>query len=210
MVFDAGAAQANVFVGGTDGSTINAGAGGGSFFSTAGELYNFGTSATQTFVGLGGSDTLSGTQGSVAPVVFALGSTGLTISAPSPPVTVVSSATAGTVDASRTAGGDDFFIGYGAGGNESLTSSATGPETFVVGANPTAMGNSISIWAWHPGDVFYLTGFTAADTATMDAAIVVKDESHGPGDLEFKLSDNTSVTFLVSHPDHFDGAGAAY
>ena len=211
QVFDVGSAQANVFVGGTAASTINAGAGGGSFFGgTAGERYNFGTGHAQVFVGTGGSDTLSGGAGAVAPVIFASGAEKLTIADVGGPVTVVSFAAGGVIDASQTAGNNNFFAGYGSLGNQTLVGATTGADTFVIGANPSATATSITIDNWHGGDVFYLTGFTAADTATMDGAVAGSLAQGAVGDLSFTLADNTTITFVGQHPTNFDGAGAAF
>ena len=207
--FDAGTAQANVFVGGTGTSTINAGAGGGSFFGgTVGDRYNFGTGNAQVFVGSGGADTLSGAAGTVAPVVFASGAERMTISDVSTPVTVVSFAAGGVIDASQTAGNNSFFAGYGSQGNQTLVGAMTGAgDTFVASANPAATATSLTIADWRGGDVFYLSGFTAADTTTMDTAIALIQASHGPrGDLSFTLADNTTITFSVTHPTNFDAA----
>ena len=211
QVFDVGGGQANVFVGGTAASTINAGAGGGSFFGgAAGERYNFGTGAAQVFVGSGGSDTLSGAAGTVAPVIFASGAENMTIADVAGPVTVVSFAAGGVIDASQTAGGNNFFAGYGAGGNQTLVGATTGADTFVVGANPSATPTTITIDNWHSGDVFYLTGFTPDDTATMDGSIAGSLAQGAAGDLAFRLADNTLISFVGQHPTNFDGAGAAY
>ena len=212
-VFDVGTAQANVFVGGTAASTINAGAGGGSFFGgTAGDQYNFGTGNAQTFVGLGGSDTLSGAEGSVAPVIFAVGAEKLTITVPSPPVTVVSFAAGGVIDASATFGMNSFFAGFGSEGNQTLIgSNAGGGDTFIAGANPSATPTTITIDNWHSGDVFYLAGFTPADTTTMDTAISNSVAQGAFSNLVFTLADNTTISFVGQHPTNFYApVGAAF
>jgi len=211
QVFDVGSGQANVFVGGTAASTINAGAGGGSFFGgTAGDRYNFGTGSAQVFVGSGGADTLSGAAGTVAPVVFASGAERMTIADVSTPVTVVSFAAGGVIDASQTAGNNSFFAGYGSQGNQTLVGAAAGAgDTFVAGANPAATATSIAIVNWHAGDVFYLTGFTAADTTTMDTAIGNSLAQGSAGDLSFTLADNTTITFVGQHPTNFSAAANA-
>lgn len=213
QVFDLGSAQGNVFVGGTGASTINAGSGGGTFFGgTAGDQYNFGTGGAQVFLGLGGADTLGGGGGTVAPIIFATGAEHMTITASSRPVTVVSFANGGSVDTSATGGNNDFFAGYGVGGNQTLIGSALGVDSmgaatrdqFVVGANAAGTPASIAIENWHAGDVFYLTGFTAADNATMDTAIANSVGSGAKGDLSFTLGDNTTITFVGKHPTAFD------
>ena len=215
--FDLGSAQANVFVGGTAASTVNAGAGAGSFFGgTHGDQYNFGTSQSQVFVGLGGADTLGGAAGTVAPEIFATGAETMTLTG-STPVTVVALTSGGVIDGSGTGGNNIFFAGYGMGGNQTLVGSATqvdpaGAAThdvFVAGANPAATATSITIENWHGGDVFYLTGFTAADTATMDAAVGNSLGQGSAGDLSFTLADNTRITFLGSHPTNFDAPSNA-
>ena len=217
QVFDVGAAQANVFVGGTAASTINAGAGGGTFFGGIhGDSYSFGTGAAQVFLGLGGADTLNGGAGTVAPKIFAIGAEHLVFAAATRSVTVVSFAAGGSIDMSSTAGNDVVFAGYGAGGNQTLIGSptvadATGATThdqFVVGANPSNAPTTVTIDDWHGGDVFYLTGFAAADTTTMDTAIGNGLGRGAVGDLTFTLSDMTTIAFVGSHPTNFGGNAA--
>ena len=209
QVFDVGAAQANVFVGGTAASTINAGTGGGSFFGgTSGDEYNIGTGAQQVFVGLGGADTLNGVSGAVAPTIFAIGAEHMTFTAATKPVTVVSFASGGVIDASSTGGNNVFFAGFGVGGNQTLIGSTQGADVFVAGANSANTPSSITIDNWHSGDVFYLGGFTAGDNTTMDAAIANSLANGAKGDLSFTLSDNTKITFAGNHPTNFSGTSA--
>ena len=213
QVFNVGSAQANVFVGGTGVSTVNAGTGGGSFFGgTNGDNYNFGTGGAQVFLGLGGADTMNGGGGTVAPVIFATGAEHMAVTAATQKVTIVSFANGGSIDTSTTGGGNDFFAGYGVGGNQTLIGSASGVDStgaatsdqFVAGANSNATPATITIDNWHAGDVFYLTGFTAADTATMDAAIDNSLANGAKGDLSFTLGDNTTITFIGNHPTNHD------
>ena len=211
--FDLGSAQGNVFVGGTAASTINAHSGGGSFFGGShGELYNFGTGAAQVFVGTGGSDTLGGGAGTVAPTIFATGAEHLTFTTGTSAVTVVSLANGGSVDLSSTGGNNVVFGGYG--GNQTLigagaaTAGAATHDTFIVGNNASSSPTALTVENWHAGDVFYLTGFTAADTKTMDTAISNDLATGAKGNLSFTLSDNTTVIFLANHPTNFSASAA--
>ena len=213
--FDLGSAQGNVFVGGTAASTINAHSGGGSFFGGShGELYNFGTGAAQVFVGTGGSDTLGGGAGTVAPTIFATGAEHLTFTAGTSAVTVVSLANGGSVDLSSTGGNNVVFGGYG--GNQTLigagaavdSAGAATHDTFIVGNSPNSAPTALTVENWHAGDVFYLTGFTAADTKTMDTGISNDLATGAKGNLSFTLSDNTTVIFLANHPTNFSASAA--
>ena len=212
--FDEGAAQANVFVGGTATSTINANAGGGSFFGGAhGDLYNAGTSAAQTFVGLGGADTINTAAGSVAPLVYAENAEHMVLTGPAA-TTLVAFTHDGSVDLSGTGGSNVVFAGYGASGNQTLIGSTSSfdaagnptHDTFVVGGNPNSDAATISIDNWHGGDVLYLSGL---DATPMNSAISNNVARGGGGNLTFTLSDSTTVTFVGDHPTNFAG-GAAF
>ena len=212
--FDLGSSQANVFVGGSGASTINALTGGGLFFGgTHGDDYNSGTSAAQTFVGLGGADTINSAGGTVAPLLYALNGERMQVVGGAA-TTVVGFTQGGVVDVSRTSGNNDLFAGYGDSGNETLVGAtasvdSTGAaihDTFVVGVNPNATAATITVDNWHAGDVFFLTGFGPADIATMDAAI---SNGLGASSLTFTLSDKTTINFVGNHPTNFSG-GAAF
>ena len=212
-----GAAQANVFVGGTAASTINANAGGGDFFGGShGDQYNAGTSLSQIFVGDGGADTINAVgAGLVAPVIYAQGAEQLLLVS-SAASTVVGFTHGGVINAAGTTADNAVFAGYGIGGNQTLigsTSSFDGSgnathDTFVVGANSAGTASALTIDNWHAGDVFFLTGFTPADTATMDTAIANGLANGASGDLTFTLSDNSTITFIGSHPTNYSGTAA--
>ncbi len=211
--FDLGGSQANLFVGGSGASTINALSGGGLFFGgTHGDDYNSGTSTSQVFVGLGGADTITSAGGTLAPVLFALNGERMGVIG-SAATTIVAFTQGGVVDASRTSGNNNIFAGYGDSGNETLvgatastdSSGAAIHDTFVVGINPNATAAALTVQNWHGGDVLFLTGYNAADIATMDNAIV---GSIGSSGLTFTLSDKTTISFVGSHPTNFSGAAA--
>lgn len=216
-VFNLGAAQANIFVGGTAASTITAGTGGGSFFGGShGDLYRFGTSRSQTFVGEGGSDTVSGVgAGLVAPLIYAEGAERLVLVS-SADTTVVGFTFGGVINAANTTGNNAVFAGYGMSGNQTLIGSSSSADragnathdTFVVGANPGGTASALTIANWHSGDVFFLSGFTAGDIATMDGAIANGLARGAAGDLTFTLGDRTTITFVGSRPTNYSGVAA--
>ena len=114
-VFDLGTARANIFVGGSAASTINANAdgGGGSFFGGShGDLYNAGNGYSQTFVGDGGADTISVGAGRVAPLVYAEGAEHLLLVS-SAASTLVGFTHGGVINAANTTGNNALFAGYG-------------------------------------------------------------------------------------------------
>ena len=211
--FDLGSSQGNVFVGGSGASTINALTGGGLFFGgTHGDNYNSGTSASQLFVGLGGADTINSAGGTLAPLLYALNGERMAVVGGAA-TTIVAFTQGGVVDASRTSGNNDFFAGYGNGGNETLVGATaaidgTGAaihDTFVIGINPNATAATLTLQNWHAGDVLFLTGFGAADIATMDTAI---SNGLGSSGLTFTLGDKTTINFVGNHPTNFSGTAA--
>jgi len=186
------------------------------FGGSHGDGYNFGSSSSQVFVGVGGADTINGGYGTVAPEIFVSGAERLVVTG-SQPVTVVSLASGGVIDTSATAGNNVVFAGFGSVGNQTLIGSAPGidaagiptHDTFVADADPAGVATVISIENWHSGDVFYLSGFTTADADVMDAAISDSLGHGASGDLSFTLGDKTTIAFVGSHPTNFT-ANAAF
>ena len=78
----------------------------------------------------------------------------------------------------------------------------------MVGANPAGTATSLVINNWHSGDVFYLSGFNAYDSTTMDNAIANSLARGAAGDLTFTLSDQSTITFVGSHPTNYSGNAA--
>ncbi len=81
---------------------------------------------------------------------------------------------------------------------------------FVVGSVTGGGGtvHTITIDNFQAGDSFFLSGYSAADGATFQDAVLAN--STQGGGLQFTLSDNTTVKFINTHPTGtFDGGKEA-
>ena len=185
------------------------------FGGTVGDQYNLGNGA-EMFVGGGGADTLTG--GSVAPTIFGGANENLKLIGTSAGV-VVANGGADTIDASKANQGSTFFVSnLPTLGNTTLVGSADAAslsgahDQFVLSNVATAASapgaaHTVTIENFHTGDAFFLAGYTAADGAAFQSAVVNSVEANAKagvpaasGSVSFTLSDNTTVTFVGTHP----------
>ncbi len=175
------------------------------FGGTIGDQYNLG-GGSEVFVGGGGADTLFG--GSVAPTIFGGSNESLKLIGTNAGI-VVASGDKDVIDASKANQGSTFFVSSVANvlnttlvGSTATASLSGAHDSFVIGhaaTTVTASGaaHTISIENFHTGDAFFLSGYTAADGAAFKAAVATPTPS---GNVSFTLSDNTTVTFVGTHP----------
>ena len=84
--------------------------------------------------------------------------------------------------------------------------SGAAADQFVVASVAGGVNtvHTITIANYQSGDAFFLTGYSAADDATFEAAVAAHQKQGGG--LSFTLSDNTTVVFTNNHPTAtFDG-----
>jgi hypothetical protein len=174
-------------------------------FGGSGAESLFGVSSSDAFVGgtgresawlYGGSDTFIG--GSSAATIYAVANGTNAVGASTQNISLVGTAAGTTVNdwnvsettinAAASGGSDTFYINALAGSASIIGSSAGNDTVWLV--NDAAAARTINISNWQSSDAVDLYGYSAADQASLTAAI-------GSDAASVKLSDNTTINFIT-------------
>ncbi len=197
IVYNQGAGGFSYFIGGSGLATVNGGGAGAVFGGSGSTLFNLGNS-NDVFVGGSGDDTVVG--GASIPTVFGGGNETVHVEGSHVAFVLPTGANA-VMDASGALGGTNFFA-LGSQGNVTLIGANSGVgDTFQVVSVAGGQVHTIDIQNWHTGDGLFLSGYGAADVATLDSTI-------NAGGTSITLSDGATIRFDGPHPGHaIGGAG---
>jgi hypothetical protein len=206
LTYNGANAASTLFVGGAGAATVFAGTAATIYGGTGTGSYTEGTGSF-FFQGSGGSDTILGGTTAASVTVWGNNNENTTVSQ-------LGSASGGlyvaygasdTLNATDARGGNTFVVydatlpgGTNFTGNTTLVGSSLGGDAFDILAGTSTAAHTITIENWQASDTLNLSGFSAGDISTADAALA----SAGGSGATFTLSDNTTIKFVGTSPTH--------